>query len=228
MKYEQKNQVIELRRQGMSLRDIAKVVRVSRSSISKWTRDIELTPEQVEYLNSRNAANGYQTLGGQRMKEKHLNLRLKWREEGKKLVPPITSDHLFIIGCMLFWAEGSKERTSLRFCNSDVGMMQLWMRFLRECFNLTNEEISVTIHCHTIASEEIRGIENYWLEKLSLPIDSLRKTYSVVNHPRSKEYRKNKHPFGVCRISVHKTEITQKIFGAITEIGQLHNDICLN
>lgn len=224
MKYEQKNQVVQLRKNGMSLRDIAKIVPVSRSTISKWTKEVSLTTEQINHLNSSNPIYNNQMRGAQMMKEKHLGLRKRWQEEGKKMPMTITNDVLFIIGCTLFWTEGAKNRNGLLFSNTNVEMMKLWMRFLRECLHVQNADISINIQCHGDKTEKI---ESYWLQELKLPRTSLRKTSVVKNHPRSKNYRKNKHPFGVCRVVVNSTELAQKIFGAIMAIGSFNIDLCL-
>ena len=41
----------ELRKQGISVKDIAEILRISKSSASIWTRDIILSIEQIEALN---------------------------------------------------------------------------------------------------------------------------------------------------------------------------------
>ena len=37
-------------------------------------------------------------------------------------------------GCMLYWAEGAKERNVVKFANSDAAMVRFFVRFLREGF----------------------------------------------------------------------------------------------
>jgi predicted transcriptional regulator len=46
----------ELRSEGRSMKEIARLVGCALSSVSSWTRDIELTPEQCAALRSRNPA----------------------------------------------------------------------------------------------------------------------------------------------------------------------------
>lgn len=50
-----REQALELRRQGMSMRDIASTLHVSKGSVSLWVRDIVLTQEQQAVLHYRHA-----------------------------------------------------------------------------------------------------------------------------------------------------------------------------
>ena len=62
-------------------------------------------------------------------------------------------------------------------------------------------------------------IEEFWLRTTELPRESL--CASTVNHYSrcSQKKRKNKLPFGTCRIVVHSTEIAQTIYGSIQELA---------
>jgi transcriptional regulator with XRE-family HTH domain len=51
MKIRERDEARTLRReQGQSIKEIARAVGVSCSSVSLWVRDIELTPAQIEAL----------------------------------------------------------------------------------------------------------------------------------------------------------------------------------
>ena len=55
MKIRERDEARTLRReQGQSIKEIARAVGVSTSSVSHWVRDIELTEEQIEALRARN------------------------------------------------------------------------------------------------------------------------------------------------------------------------------
>lgn len=46
-KSKEKNKALKLRQQGESIKKIAKKLKIAKSTISLWCRDIELTPEQI-------------------------------------------------------------------------------------------------------------------------------------------------------------------------------------
>jgi hypothetical protein len=64
---------------------------------------------------------------------------------------------------MLYWGEGSKARNHVEFVNSDVGMVVLFVRFLRQCFGVPDERIRLTCNCFTNNGIALEDIENWWL-----------------------------------------------------------------
>lgn len=121
-KQNEREQARHLRReQGLSIIEIAHRIGVAKSSVSTWVRDIELTPEQLKRLEDSNDIVRAQRLGSQANVVKHRILRQQYQEEGRAKARD--GNLLHSQGCMLYWAEGNKDRTMLRFVNSDVGMM---------------------------------------------------------------------------------------------------------
>ena len=47
-RFKEKNKALLLRKKGESINDIAKKIKVSKSIVSRWCRDIKLTSEQIE------------------------------------------------------------------------------------------------------------------------------------------------------------------------------------
>lgn len=119
---------------------------------------------------------------------------------------------------MLYWAEGAKTGNTVHLANSDPAMMDLFVRFLRECFSLTSEDLTFNLNVYTNNGRCIEEIEDYWIALLGLSRRCARK--HVVNHyPTSSSGKKfNKLPYGVCSVKVKRsTWLLQHIFGAIQE-----------
>ncbi len=74
---------------------------------------------------------------------------------------------------MLYWAEGSKERNVVIFCNSDVNMVAFFSRFLRESFGVAPKKIALRLNVYTNNGLSIEEIEHHWLEATHLPRSSL-------------------------------------------------------
>lgn len=127
---------------------------------------------------------------------------------------------LHMMGCMLYWAEGSKGRNGIYFVNSDPNMMRLFMRFLREELDVKDSEVAIRIHCHTPEFEEIKRIEAYWADILKLPLSNVKKTYIKE---AGNSNRQNRLVNGICDVRVHRTDLVQHIFGAIQEYGSFDN-----
>jgi transposase len=74
-----------LRRKGRSVREIERLVGVSRSSVSLWVRDIELTAEQIQALRLRDARFNAHRNGSAANAEKARARRAQFQERGREL-----------------------------------------------------------------------------------------------------------------------------------------------
>jgi transposase-like protein len=217
----------ELRRtEGASIKDIARRVGVSVGSVSVWVRDIELTPEQHAALQLRNVAYNRQMSGTWKQAASRRAQRRSYQENGRVLAR--AGDPLFVAGCMLYWAEGSKHRNSLRFSNSDPEMVRFFVTFLRECFDVDEAAIRLTCNLFADHLERQHEIEQFWLDLAGLPRSCLCKSTVNVYSKYSQKKRQNKLPFGTCRIVVSRTRVVQGIFGGIQEIGGFTREAWLN
>ena len=126
---------------------------------------------------------------------------------------------MYAAGCMLYWAEGSKARNSVKLSNADPAVVAFFARFLREQFGVADDAMSV--YCNLFADHLERQIEieDFWLTTLSLGRTALRKSTVNVYSKYSQKKRTNKLPWGTCKLVVHSTEIVQTIYGSIQEYG---------
>jgi hypothetical protein len=208
-----------LREQGMSYKRIADALSISPSSAFNWTKDILLTPEQVRQ-------NLYGPRGPQSpehiarhvssWRKKNRLRRARYQAEGRAAC--WDADPLHLAGCLLYWAEGSKARNCVTFCNSEVAMVRFFKTFLTESFGLTSEDFTVRLNVYLRNGMELREIEDFWLDQLGLPRTCLRK-HSINHFPTSSSGKKtNRLPYGVCSLRVlRSTKIVQHIYGAIQE-----------
>ncbi|MDX6641432.1 MAG: hypothetical protein QOF12_2443 [Solirubrobacteraceae bacterium] len=121
---------------------------------------------------------------------------------------------------MLFWAEGSKCRNAVRFTNSDADMLRTFVAFLRRCYGVASERITLTVNCYLNNGLSIDEIHRWWLDKLELPQSSIR-TPAIGRASRASRFRRNTLVYGTARVAVHSTVIVQSIFGAIQEYAAI-------
>lgn len=107
--------------EGWAITDIATHLNVSKSSVSVWVRDIQLTPKQLEAIKVQHYVYGAQHKGSQANIRKHRELRLAYQEAGR--LKARESDPLHLAGCMLYWTEGRKSRSNVTLSNSDPDMV---------------------------------------------------------------------------------------------------------
>jgi transcriptional regulator with XRE-family HTH domain len=214
----EREQARRLRRErGLSIKEIADRVGVSKSSVSHWVRDVELTPRQLDAIRMKNRAYGPQALNRGILVERHRARRIAAQEDGRLYAR--LGDPLHAAGCMLYWAEGDKSRNQARFTNSDPEVVRFFVRFLREFFLLRDEEFRITCNLFADHVERQYQVEQFWLDTLRLPRDCLCKSVVNVYSKHSQKKRKNKLPYGTCKVVVSRTYVVQSIYGAIQEYG---------
>ena len=187
----------ELRAQGWSVKRITQELCVSQSSVSVWVRGVDLTTEQQQALHEAN-------LAGQRAATKahaeNCQLRREqWWQEGEQHAQLFTPLHL--AGCMLYWAEGSKYGRRVELSNTDRDMLVLFLRFLRETFGLTPDDVYCQIHVYLNNGLSQHDVRHYWSESLGIPVPQI----AVSVKPDRHTSRKAVHPYGVCHLRVYRS-----------------------
>lgn len=211
------------REEGASINEIARRTGAAKSSISRWVRDIELTDEQRESL--RIAAYVGMIKGRTMHAQLRREARVMAQEDGRMRAQQ--GDRLFWAGCMLYWAEGAKDRNHVEFTNSDPQMVGFFVKFLKTYWNLRDEDIRITCNLFADHVDRQQVIETFWLSVAELPRDSLRKSTVNVYSKYSKKKRRNRLPYGTCRVSVCRTRVVQAIYGGIQEIAGFKRDAWL-
>jgi transcriptional regulator with XRE-family HTH domain len=216
VKSEAREAARQLRRDdGLPLSAIAVRLGVSKSSVSRWVRDVELRPEQHAALRLLNPLYNAQVRGQERRRETARAARLAAQEHGRELAR--RGDPLHIQGCMLHWAEGAKTRNSVIFVNSDPDMIALFLRFLRQCYGVADEDVALSVNVHVAAGRDSADVTRWWVDRLGLPPTCARAPTVNAVSSASRRRRGNMLPWGTARVAVHSTFIAQSIFGAIQE-----------
>ncbi len=207
--------------EGMPLKRIAARLGVSPASVHTWTKDIVLSeaerqrnlkgpggPQNPEYIAKRIAA--WKQAARQKRRDAQDSGRAKARE----------LDPLHLAGCMLYWAEGAKQRNVMKLCNSDPHMVSFFARFLRESLRVSNDRLRCSLNVYTNNGLAIEEIEAHWLEMLQLQRSCLR-GHQLNHYPTSSSGRHRRLPYGVCTLSVARsTYELQHVYGAIQEYGR--------
>lgn len=82
---------------------------------------------------------------------------------------------LLIANLMLHWGEGTKQGNGIDFANSDSRMIQLFLRFLREICNVTENRLRVYLYCH--ADQDVEVLKEYWSKITRIPLVQFTKPY---------------------------------------------------
>jgi len=220
MKVEEKKLARELRKQGWSLNEIRQKLKVAKSSVSLWVRDIELTEKQRQKLSKKGVK--------KEVIEKRRETRLKREnarrqmiiDKAKAEVKNLSKRNLWFIGTALYWAEGAKtQRGTAQFSNSDPRAIQLMMRFFRKCCKVPGRRFRghISIHPHLDA----KRAEKYWHRISGIPLSQFNKTSKQQS--KVSKRKRDTLPYGTFNIQISITELFLKIKGWVEGICEVLN-----
>jgi hypothetical protein len=208
-----KRKVVELRKQGKSYSDILKVVKVSKSSLSLWLKDIPLTKEQKDILTNRRkrAVETYRIT----MKLKHqAKLDSYYNNQAEKLLP-LSDKELMIAGLFLYSGEGNKvSRCSLNITNTDPSVIKFSLYWITKSLKVDIKKIHIKLHLYS--DMDINEHTNFWVKELKISKDMFKKPY--IKHSKRSDIDQKGYGHGTCGIWVHDTILKENVMMAIKAI----------
>jgi len=209
LKKTEQQEAIKLRLAGHSLNEISQILGVAKSSASIWVRNVELTESQVKHLREKGF---YREAIEKRRTVRLANERIKRNaviETARKSVKKISKKQLWLMGVMLYWAEGGKTRRMVRFSNGDPEMIKIMMAFFRRICDVPEEKFRGYLHIHPHLDYKLA--EEYWSSVSGIPTQQFFKTYRKPN--KSTQNKKDSLPYGTFDVYVMSTELFYKITG---------------
>jgi len=112
-KVKEQEQARALRARNLTLADIARILGVSKSSVSLWVRDVPFTPSRRRYGSQRRR---------QPLRERKLREIEELNREGVVRIGMLGDQAFLAAGTALYAGEGSKADGEVNFANSDPEM----------------------------------------------------------------------------------------------------------
>ncbi|HUD43941.1 MAG TPA: hypothetical protein VMR41_00155 [Patescibacteria group bacterium] len=217
-----KNKAVILRKYGLSYSEILTKVPVAKSTLSLWLRNVELPKKQRYILTERRQAaikKGWETWRKARIEKTN---RIK--QQAKSEITNIDSKNLWLMGIMLYWAEGTKQKDynvdqGVCFSNSDPLMIKLFLKWLESCLEIPRQDILFDIYIHEYRKVDSKDVVQYWARSTGFPVSEFGRIYykkhKLINNRRNigVAYK------GQLRIRVRRsTDLNRKITGWIEGI----------
>lgn len=202
MKNREREQAVEMRRQGVSYKSIAKALGVSPSSALRWTRDVVLTKKAQAVVDSMSTS----TAAAARRREEFQKLgRRKARH-----------DPAFRVLCALYWGEGRKRfhhshKEEFSFTNSDPAMVAIVSQWL------VKEGYRDRIYLKVKSPKRVekKKLMNYWHGVIGFPAKTC---VSFAIPVSSKKRRGDRTPFGTAALNICDKRLIHEVLGGIEEI----------
>ncbi len=217
MKINEKHKAIELRKQGISMGEIAKTLKVAKTSVSYWVRDIELTSKQKNKLNK----NGHSIEAIEKRRVARISNTRKKRQlimqNAGIEVSQLSSDSLWCVGVALYWGEGGKTQQTARVSNSDPSVIKIMMRFFEKYSGIQKSKFHA--HVHTFSHKNAKKAVTYWSKISGIPQNKFFKTY--VKQSSASLKKRETLPYGTMQIYIHDTVFFFRLMGWIEKLKEL-------
>lgn len=218
----ERRRAIELRRQGLSYREIRAEVLVAKSTLSLWLRQVGLAKPQRQRLTARRLAAAHR--GTERLHAQHLARVTSIHDaaslEARDLIQ--AGDTMWVAGTTLYWAEGAKTKpwrsqARFQFTNTDPAVILLARNWLRRYCAVEASDIMYDLYIHENA--DVESARRHWTAQLCIADDLLR-TYFKRHNPSPRRHNVGRTYYGTMRLTVRKsTVLAHRIEGWIRVIA---------
>jgi hypothetical protein len=218
MKTDERKEARALRQKGHSIKHIAAVLGVAKSSASVWVRDVSLTKAQkIDLKEKQHSFEVIENRRAARLRNESAK-REVIMSAAESTIKSISKQDLRLIGASLYWAEGAKRNTrSVAFSNSDPLIVRIMMKFFKEVCGVPDEKFRA--HIHTYSHLNARTAENYWSNITGIPLGQFFKTYSKPS--KAGKGKMDALPYGTLDICIGDVRVFLAIMGWNRKIGRL-------
>lgn len=198
-----KEKAFALRLSGYSYSKIQKILNLkSKGTLSLWLKDLVLTKKAKSLLQKNNRiAHDHGLFAFNKKRTKNIAIENEdFIKKGFGMIKKIGINDLFLIGVVLYWAEGTKSEKSsgaLSFSNSDPDMIASFVKFLTKSLQIPRDKIRGGIHLYP--DTNINLAKEYWSKISSIPKEKFYIITQVSQASRGKRPY-NKLPFGTAVI----------------------------
>lgn len=187
-----------LRSRGYSVPEISKTIGVSKTSVLRYIKGVEILPEFLENWAGKR--------GGSRKRK--LSKERKAFEEARKIIGNLSNKEKLLFISALYWAEGNKKDFIL--INSDPDLVKVFVFALREVIGINEDRLHISLRVYQ--DIDIEKCKIFWSETLEIPKEKIRSINVLLG-------RKNgKLTYGMCRVRVTKGGDLLKQIGGIKKV----------
>jgi len=215
----QRQKAFELRLAGKSYNEIARTLDVSKGSLSLWFKDLKLSRIAQKRLEGKmRFAREHGLFENNRRRTQAIKIEnKKIRQITANEIKPLSKYELLLIGAALYWAEGYNRQDKasspyISFGNSSPDMVVLFLRFLREVMQISEEKLRPIVQIHKNIKPKLAII--FWAKITNIPKERFHITHQVSRASKGKRPY-NSLPYGTFKLDVVGRQNFFKIKGWI-------------
>ena len=213
----EKQNAIALRKQGKTYSDILRAIPIAKSTLGLWLKEAKLSiPENQKFTEAKRLAS---LRGGQAKKKQRIEKQKIILSQANLEIENISNRELFLIGVIMYWAEGAKEKeyypgSQLQFSNMDPKMIQIFLIWLLKTCKIGKNMVVFNIFLHQTHKNRVEEVRAYWSKITGFPIDNFSTVYWKKNNLKTSRKNTGEKYYGVLKIKVRRSSIlVRKIAG---------------
>ncbi len=201
-----RQKAFKLRLEGKSYGEIKSKLKIPKSTLSSWFKNLELPPVIQKILDEKGRAPRKQLMEFNRRRTQIIQLEnIKLRQAAANEIKKISKYELLLIGTALYWAEGYNKQGKVRspylsFGNSDARMAILFLRFLKEVMHVDEDSLRPVVQIHKNISA--KAAIKFWAKATDIPEERFRVTHQTSRASKGRRPR-NSLPYGTFKLNVN-------------------------
>jgi hypothetical protein len=219
-KYELKQKVLELRKQGKSYNQIKQELKVSKGSLSLWLKDFPLSKERMKQLRDFSEIR-IEKYSRTMQAKRDARFREFYNHEKARHLP-LSKKEFFIAGLFLYWGEGMKNvKYPLGLYNTNPQLIKFGLLWYKNSLNIPLDKIKVYLHLYSDMNinEEI----NFWSKELRMPLSRFAKPQIKKSEKTAIKY-KGTFGHGTCGLLVNDVRLKERIMAALGAIADYYEN----
>jgi hypothetical protein len=200
-----KNKAVLMRKNGASLAEISSELKIAKSTSSLWLSNTKLSPTAYKHLEDK------QVLGRRNAiffkKELRKNREEQFKKSAAEMIKKIKfSKEITKLCCsLIWWCEGNKNDSTVRFTNSDPTLINIFLSLLRSGFIINESKFRALVHLHSYHNEKDQM--KFWSKITKIPLNQFYKSYQKPNSGK----RKHENYPGCIAISYYDVKIAKEL-----------------
>ena len=202
-----RKRAIELRRLGYSYMDVANELKISKTSVSNWVKNVRLTENEKNILqkNLKGKIERGRMKASISIRSRKVFKEKVAYENAEKDFKKYLQDSLFMLGLGICWSHASKRPNSFQFTSSDQSIVKIILLWAEKYLDLSNKSpkyrVFIDISCKN------QDCEQFWSRVVGLSAELFQKTMYLRSQSvkRSREYK------GSLAIVISNIDVVRKI-----------------
>lgn len=207
--------VLELGALGNTYAQIQKKYPVPKSTLSFWFSRVGKKQDRSRQLDHLRIARAASIKTKNRQKE----LRIKEAEDTARRVAtrvPVAQEAVGkALLAMLYWAEGGKTGSGMKFTNTDPELISMFVSLLRKYYDIDESRLRIGLLVHYYHNRS--QTRQFWSEKLRIPVAQFWKIYLKPRSGKKRSYKRNY--YGICNLHYSSSAIQRELIALGKEIS---------